>query len=88
MMNDSKTRLHIRNIDVNLKQRHQEIAKEKGLNFSDYIIKILEENDPLEQYRKLYEETSHQQAQTLKVMNELTEKVDKVYNIMKRIEDE
>lgn len=87
-MKDEKTQIHIKSISKSLKERHQNIAKERGLTFSKYLTEMLENNDPLEQYKKLYEETLHQQAVNTKVMKEMVDKLDEIHKIIKQIEEE
>ncbi|WP_142301895.1 FitA-like ribbon-helix-helix domain-containing protein, partial [Staphylococcus aureus] len=40
--------LYIRNLDKGLHLRIKQEAKEKGYSMNEYILKLLEENDPLE----------------------------------------
>ena len=45
--------LYIRNLDKGLHLRIKQEAKEKGYSMNEYILKLLEENDPLERGEKL-----------------------------------
>ncbi|BBD87420.1 Uncharacterised protein [Staphylococcus aureus] len=47
---------------------------------------IIEQIDPLECYRSLYAEQSHQQAQNTKALKELADKIDRVYNTINDLE--
>lgn len=87
-MNSKKTQINIKNLDISLKQRHQKIAEEKGMKFNTYLIHLLESTDPTEQYKKLYEEQTHQQAANIKVMKEMVSKLDDIHKIIKQIEEE
>ncbi|NGQ51148.1 hypothetical protein G6X44_07430, partial [Staphylococcus aureus] len=46
----------------------------------------IEQIDPLECYRSLYTEQSHQQAQNTKALKELADKIDRVYNTINDLE--
>ena len=78
--------LYIRNLDKGLHLRIKQEEKEKGYSMNEYILKLLEENDPLEQYKKLYEEQTHQQAQNTKVLKEVASKQDKILNILESVD--
>ncbi|MBM6371506.1 hypothetical protein [Staphylococcus haemolyticus] len=87
-MKSKKVQINIKNIDENLKNRHQKIAEENGMTLNKYLINLLEKTDPIEQYKKLYEETTHQQSVNIKVMKEMVSKLDDIHKIMKQIEEE
>ncbi|MDK9850202.1 hypothetical protein [Staphylococcus equorum] len=80
------TSINIRNVDKGLHLRIKQKAKDSGYNLNEYLLKILEDNDPLEQYRKLYEEQTHQQAQNTKVLKEVTSKQDKILSILESVD--
>jgi hypothetical protein len=79
--------LYIRNLDKGLHLRIKQEAKKKGYSMNEYILKLLEENDPLEKYKKLYmKNKTHQQAQNTKVLKEVASKQDKILNILESVD--
>ncbi|HGL6807996.1 hypothetical protein I4131_12265 [Staphylococcus aureus] len=87
-MGKSKTTITVRNVDPEVKETLKQEANKKGVTFNKYMNELFEINDPKEVYKKLYEETSHQQAVNIKVMKEMTKKLDDIHKIMKQIEEE
>ena len=87
-MKKTKTTITVRDVDPEIKENLKQEANKKGLTFNEYMNELFEINDPKEVYKKLYEETSHQQAISIKVMKEMTKKLDDIHKIMKQIEVE
>lgn len=81
-----KTSILIRNVDKALHLRLKQEAEDNNMNLNQYILSILEEIDPMERYRKLYAEQTHQQAQNTKVLQDVSSKQDKLLNILKEYE--
>lgn len=84
----SKTTITVRDVEPEVKENLKQEANKKGVTFNKYMNELFEINDPKEVYKKLYEETSHQQAVNIKVMREMTNKLDDIHKIMKQIEEE
>ncbi|MCT2553889.1 MULTISPECIES: hypothetical protein [Staphylococcus] len=78
--------IFIRNVNIETLDRIDRLAKQKNISRNDFLLDIIEKVDPLECYRNLYAEQSHQQAQNTKVLKELADKVDRVYNIINDLE--
>ncbi|MEA1227498.1 hypothetical protein [Staphylococcus aureus] len=78
--------IKIRSVDVETIKRIDRMAKQKNMSRNEFLLDVLEKVDPLECYRSLYAEQSHQQAQNTKVLKELADKVDRVYNIINDLE--
>ncbi|EGQ3392007.1 hypothetical protein KND94_001966 [Staphylococcus pseudintermedius] len=76
------TSINIRNVSKGLHLRLKQEAKDNGMKLNEYLLQILEANDPFERYRKLYEEQTHQQAQNTKVLQELVSKQDEILSIL------
>ncbi|MGX0299946.1 hypothetical protein ACUXHU_002280 [Staphylococcus hominis] len=87
-MKKEKTTITIRDVEPEVKENLKKEANKKGLTFNKYMNDLFEINDPKEVYKKLYEETSHQQAVNIKVMKEMTKKIDDIHKIMKQLEEE
>lgn len=77
-----KKNLFIRNVDSELLDRLSRQAKDKNLSRNQFILETLAQADPLESYRKLYAEQTHQQAQNTKVLQEVTSKQDRILEIL------
>lgn len=88
MNEKNSVKMTIRGIDAGVKNRHEQIAKEKNITFNKHINNLLETEDPLNHYRKLYEETKHQNTQLLKVLKELTKNTDTILEKFKNLEEE
>jgi hypothetical protein len=80
------TSINIRNVTKGLHLRLKQEAKDNGMKLNEYLLQILEENDPQERYKKLYEEQTHQQAQNTKVLQDLVSKQDEILNILNSID--
>lgn len=78
--------IFIRNVNIEALERIDRMAKQKNISRNEFLLDIIEQVDPLECYRSLYAEQSHQQAQNTKVLKELADKVDRVYNIINDLE--
>ncbi|HDP4183536.1 TPA: hypothetical protein P6O34_002535 [Staphylococcus aureus] len=78
--------IFIRNVNIETLERIDRLAKQKNISRNDFLLDVIEKVDPLECYRSLYVEQSHQQAQNTKVLKELADKVDRVYNIINDLE--
>ena len=81
-----KTSILIRNVDKALHLRLKQEAADKGMNLNEYLLSILVDIDPMERYRKLYEEQTHQQAQNTKVLKEVAMKSDRILEIIEEVE--
>ncbi|MBU7054265.1 hypothetical protein [Staphylococcus aureus] len=78
--------IFIRNVNVDTLERIDRLAKQKNISRNDFLLGIIEQVDPLECYRNLYAEQSHQQAQNTKALKELADKIDRVYNTINDLE--
>ncbi|HDK4906859.1 TPA: hypothetical protein PSZ00_002308 [Staphylococcus aureus] len=78
--------IFIRNVNVDTLERIDRLAKRKNISRNDFLLGIIEQVDPLECYRSLYAEQSHQQAQNTKALKELADKIDRVYNTINDLE--
>ncbi|WP_407547255.1 hypothetical protein [Staphylococcus aureus] len=78
--------IFIRNVNVDTLERIDRLAKQKNISRNDFLLGIIEQVDPLECYRSLYAEQSHQQAQNTKALKELADKIDRVYNTINDLE--
>lgn len=87
-MREQKTTITIKDVDPFVKDNLKKEAKKQGMSFNKYMNYLFEKNDPKEIYKKLYEETSHQQSVNIKVMKEMVSKIDEIHKIMKQIEEE
>lgn len=87
-MREQKTTITIKDVDPFVKDNLKKEAKKQGMSFNNYMNYLFEKNDPKEIYKKLYEETSHQQSVNIKVMKEMVSKIDEIHKIMKQIEEE
>lgn len=81
-----KKELKIRNVDSGLLERLNVLADEQNISRNQLILNMLEQLDPLESYRKLYAEQTHQQAQNTKVLQEVISKQDRMLAILKEYE--
>lgn len=87
-MKTQKTTITIREVDPIIKESLKDEARKSGISFNKYMNNLFEENTPKEQYKKLYEEQTHQQAVNTKVMKEMVSKLDEMYKIIKQLEEE
>lgn len=78
--------IKIRSVDVETIKRIDRMAKQKNISRNEFLLGIIEQIDPLECYRSLYAEQSHQQAQNTKALKELADKIDRVYNTINDLE--
>lgn len=78
--------IFIRNVNVDTLERIDRLAKQKNISRNNFLLGIIEQVDPLECYRSLYAEQSHQQAQNTKALKELADKIDRVYNTINDLE--
>ncbi|KAG73594.1 hypothetical protein W791_02566 [Staphylococcus aureus VET1499S] len=78
--------IFIRNVNVDTLERIDRLAKQKNISRNEFLLGIIEQVDPLECYRSLYAEQSHQQAQNTKALKELADKIDRVYNTINDLE--
>lgn len=78
--------IKIRSVDVETIKRIDRMAKQKNISRNEFLLDIIEKIDPLECYRSLYAEQSHQQAQNTKALKELADKIDRVYNTINDLE--
>lgn len=81
-----KKELKIRNVDSGLLERLNVIAEEQKISRNQLIINMLETLDPLESYKKLYAEQTHQQAQNTKVLKEVTSKQNEILDLLKSVD--
>lgn len=78
--------IKIRSVDVETIKRIDRMAKQQNISRNEFLLDIIEQIDPLECYRSLYAEQSHQQAQNTKALKELADKIDRVYNTINDLE--
>jgi hypothetical protein len=78
--------IKIRSVDVETIKRIDRMEKQKNISRNEFLLDIIERIDPLECYRSLYAEQSHQQAQNTKALKELADKIDRVYNTINDLE--
>ena len=88
MSKNNTVDINIKNVDAGVKNRHQQIANEKNISLNKHFNILLETQDPLNHYRKLYEETKHQNTQLLKDLQELTKNTDTILDKFKKLEEE
>lgn len=78
--------LKVRNVDSGLLERLNVIAAEQKVSRNQLIINMLEALDPLESYKKLYAEQTHQQAQNTKVLKEVSSKQNEILDLLKSVD--